>query len=109
MGTLGGKGLKKCSVFYSNHFTCNVLNAFTFEHFINYKCIRFLFWLYKNDGPCFALHKFYFLNMSLYRHEIDKVIRKKYNMSDILENDIDGIVSRISFIQNREPSSMYIP
>ena len=95
--------------FYSNHFTCKVLNAFTFEHFINFKCIRFLFWLYKNDGPCFALRKFYFLNMSLYRQEIDKVVREKYTMSNILENDIDGIVSRISFIQHREPSSMYIP
>ena len=45
----------------------------------------------------------------LYRHEIDKVVREKYNMSNILENDIDGIVSRISFIQHREPSIMYIP
>ena len=47
--------------------------------------------------------------MSLYRQEIDKVLREKYNMSNILENDIDGIVSPISFIQHREPSSMYIP
>ena len=91
--------------FYSNHFTCNVLNAFTFEHFINFKCILYLFWLYKNDGPCFALHKFYFLNMSLYRQEIDKVVREKYNVSNTLDNDIDGIVSRISFIQHWEPSS----
>ena len=30
--------------------------------------------------------------MSLYKHEIDKVVREKYNMSNILENDIDGIV-----------------
>ena len=70
---------------------------------------RFLFRLSKNDGPCFNLHKFYFLNMSLYRQKIDKVVRKKYNMLNILENDIDGIVSRISFIQHREPFSMYIP
>ena len=49
---------------------------------------------------------FIFLNMSLYRQEIDKVVREKYNMSNILENNIDGIVSRISFIQLMEPSSM---
>ena len=47
--------------------------------------------------------------MSLYRQEIDKVDREKYDMSNILENDIDGIVSSISFIQHSEPSSMYIP
>ena len=44
--------------FYSNHFTCGVLNAFTFEHYINLKCISFLFWLFKNEGPCFVLHKY---------------------------------------------------
>ena len=49
-----------------------------------------------------------FLNMFLYRREIDKVVREKYNLSNILENDIDGIVSRISFIQRREPSSIHV-
>ena len=32
-----------------------------------------------------------------------------YNLPDVLSNDIDALVSRIDFIQKREPSSMYIP
>ena len=32
----------------------------------------------------------------------------KYNLSNILDNDFDAIVSRISFIQDREPTSMYV-
>ena len=94
--------------FYSNHFTCSVLNAFTFEHYINLKCIRFLFWLFKNEGPCFILHKWYFLNMSLYKKKIDEMCVNKYNLSNILDNDFDAIFSRISFIQDREPTSMYV-
>ena len=95
-------------IFYSNHFTCSVLNAFTFEHYINLKCIRFLFWLIINEGPCFILHKCYFLNMSLYKKKIHEMCVNKYDLSNILDNDFDAIVSRISFIQDREPTSMYV-
>ena len=37
--------------------------------------------------------------------------KSKYNVADVLRNDIDALVSRIDFIQKREPSasSMYIP
>ena len=56
-----------------------------------------------------SLDILFFKYVSLYRQEIDKVVSEKYIMSNILENDIDGIVSRISFIQHREPFSMDIP
>ena len=52
--------------FYSNHFTCNALNTLTFENFINFKCLKFLFWLSKCNSDCFYRHKFYFLNNSNY-------------------------------------------
>ena len=35
--------------------------------------------------------------------------KSKYNVPDVLSNNIDALVSRIDFIQKREPSSMYIP
>ena len=35
--------------------------------------------------------------------------KSKYNVHDVLSNNIDALVSRIDFIQKREPSSMYIP
>ena len=39
--------------FYSNHFTCNALNTLTFENFINFKCLKFLYWLSKCNSDCF--------------------------------------------------------
>ena len=35
--------------------------------------------------------------------------REKNNVRDVLDNDIDAILSRIVYIKNREPSSMYVP
>ena len=43
----------------------------------------------------------------LYFKEIlESIFSCKYNVRDILDNDIDAILSRVFFIQNREPSSM---
>ena len=50
----------------------------------------------------------FFLNMSLYKKKIDEMFVNKYNLSNILDNDFDAIVSRISFVQDREPTTMYI-
>ena len=40
--------------YFSNHFICDIFSALTYEHFINFKCIRFLF--YKG-----AIFIFYFI------------------------------------------------
>ena len=44
--------------FYSDHFTCGLFNAIPFENFINFKCIKFIFWLFTNNGLCFTRYKF---------------------------------------------------
>ena len=46
--------------------------------------------------------------MSLYKKKIDEMCVNKYNLSNILDNDFDAIVSSISFIQDREATSMYL-
>ena len=40
---------------------------------------------------------------------IELLWQSKYNVPDVLTNDIDALVSGIDFIQKRESSSMYIP
>ena len=46
--------------------------------------------------------------MSLYKKKIDEMCVNKYNLSNILDNDFDAIVSNLYFIQDREPTSMYV-
>ena len=48
--------------------------------------------------------------MSLHKKKIYVMCVNKYNLSNIFDNIFDAIVSRISFIQDRErePTSMYV-
>ena len=67
----------------------------------------FLHWLKNSRSPCFYRHKLYFLNFSFFRYYVDNVWRNKYDVENVLENDLDALLSRIIFVQIREPSSMY--
>ena len=77
------KNILKVPRFYSNHFVCCVLNAFTFENLLNFRQLRFLFWLRKCENPCFYLHKTYFLYNSTFAHRIFKVWQEKYSVCNI--------------------------
>ena len=93
--------------FYSNHIVCEILSSFTFEHFINFKSLKFLFWLDKCQSLCFYRYKFYFLNFSLYVTNFKDFLNKTYNVFNILENDFAALRERIKYVQAREPSSMF--
>ena len=51
---------------------------------------------------------YYFLYNSIFITHLELLWQSKYNLPDVLSNDIDALVSRIDFIQKRESSSMYI-
>ena len=94
--------------YFSNHYTCSILNTMTFEHFINFKTLRYMFWLRNCSSPCFFKHKHYFMQFSILKHDFYKLWCQKYNVKDVFNNDIDALKSRIYFIQNREPTSMFL-
>ena len=81
----------------------------TFENFINFTCIKFIFWLFRNDVLCYTRYKFYFIRYFRFKNRLDDLFNSKYNLLNILDNDIEAMKSRIHFIQDREPSSMYFP
>ena len=93
--------------FNSNHIVCEILSCFTFEHFINFKCLKFLFWLNKFQSLCFYRYKFHFINFSLYVTNFKDFFNKTYNVFNILENDFAALRERIKYVQAREPSSMF--
>ena len=51
----------------------------------------------------------YFKRHSNFRIFLENIFLNKYDVRDILENDFDAILASVSFIQNREPSSFYVP
>ena len=89
--------------FYSNHFTCDIFNAFTLENFINTKCIIFFFiWLSRNNCSSFNPFKHYFLTNSHFKRNIERICIEKYNISNVLSNDLDAINAIIKYVQDRE-------
>ena len=37
--------------YISNHFVCDILICFTFEHFISYKLLKYMLWIVKCRSP----------------------------------------------------------
>ena len=95
--------------FVSNHLVCNIFNTVTFEYFMNHKSLNFLLWLKRNNSTCFIRFKGHFFRSITFKQDIDDIFLKKYDLSNVLDNDFDAILSRIYFVFNREPSSMYVP
>ena len=48
------------------------------------------------------------MEKSYFKEILESIFSCKCNVRDILDNDIDAILSKVNFIQNREPSSMYV-
>ena len=69
----------------------------------------FLKRLISNDIPCFMRVKNYFKEKSYFKDNLESIFSCKYNVRDVLDNDTDAISSRVVYIQNRGPSSMYVP
>ena len=86
----------------SNHFACQEANLLTFEHTINKIKISAAYRLMNN--PCdfsAKLHDFMCVSSTLYC-DIYKILKDKYELESLMENDIDAIMSRIRFTQNHE-------
>ena len=102
------KKILKIPKYSSNHFTCLTLNTLCFDHLLNFRQARFLHWLKNTKSPCFYRHRFYFLENSFYKEHVCKLWRSKYDVENVLQNDVDALLSRILYVQRREPSSMFV-
>ena len=89
----------------SNHYACYLLDELTFEHMCNYRMLKFFHWLSGSQSACIVANKHYFMNNSRIKHRIDKIFYDKYNIENVMCNDIDAVEARMKYVQFREPSS----
>ena len=75
---------------------------------MNLKNLKFLFWLNKCHSPCFYAHRNYFLNSSHFLKNFMTGFECKYGVDNVLDNDLDALISRIGYIQDREYSSLFV-
>ena len=99
------KAIKKIigvSYHEGNHYSCQEANMLTFEHYINSIKISFIFRLFLS--PCNFMKKvFGFLSVSsVCFKEMFALAMRKYDIDDLMSNDLDAIYSRICFVQNHE-------
>ena len=93
--------------YFSNHYACSTLDRLTFEHLMNFRAMRFIFWLNECESPCFSRYKLFFMNRSKLSKYVNNVFEDKYSVLGVLENDYDALMSRIRYVQNHEYSSLY--
>ena len=89
----------------SNHYVCFLLDQLTFEHMRNYRTLKFYRWLYYCGSPCIVSTRNYWIHNSGLKRRLDRIFWEKYEIDDVIHNDIDAIVARIKYVQNREESS----
>ena len=99
------KAIKKLigvSYHESNHYSCQEAQTFTFEHYINSMKVNFFFRLYM--FPCNFMKKIFgdLSVSSVFFNEVCELVKRKYDISDLMDNDKDAVNSRISYIQNHE-------
>ena len=92
--------------YFSNHYVCNLLETFTFKHFMNFRASRFYFWLMKCDSPCFKPFKTYFISSSLLKQRLDKCWTF-YGVRNFNDNDFDALHARLKFVQGNERITEY--
>ena len=86
----------------SNHYACQEGNLLTFSHLINKMkistALRFML------KPCTFIKKIrHFMNISsVMINEVLNILKDTYDVESLFDNDFDGILSRIQFIQNLE-------
>ena len=99
------KAIKKLigvSYHESNHYSCQEARMLMFDHYLSSLKIDFFFRLYMH--PCKFMRKvFEYLSVSsVFFNEICDMVKCKYGIDDLIDNDIDAIHSRIIYTQNHE-------
>ena len=87
---------------------CNWLerNLYLFVSYVDLEK-QIYFAIFKSTCTVINHLRYYFLFDSEIKSNIDNLFRSHYEIQDLLDNDIDAILSRIDYIERNEPRSNY--
>ena len=83
-----------------HHYACHHTNLLTFENTINKTRIRFVYSITRNKCPGIEWNYAYLNTFSHIINDSKDLLKRKYNVNNFEENDIDAIYSRIAFVQH---------
>ena len=98
------KAIKKIfslSTHESNHFVCELAKMLTFEHYLNKNIISFAYRMLEKSCNFISKIKRCFKS-SFFLLEVYGILKNKYDIESLLDNDREALWSRISYVQNHE-------
>jgi hypothetical protein len=100
------KKIVKLPYYVSNHFVCDLLGLFTFEHYLNWSKVRFCHQLLRHKNKLCKSLSNYFENKSFLLLTVNRMLNNAYDITSSLKiNDLGAIKARIQYVQNHEPRS----
>ena len=103
----GIKRLKALPKFHSNHHGFSLRGRSTFAHLTNWRIFKFFVGLCRTEGPCFTKLMTCMSRFSNLYAVVKTLMCETYSSLDIFDDDLDVVLSRIFFIQPREPLRKY--
>lgn len=103
------KKILKMSTHESNHYVCQEAGLFTFENLVNRTRIMAVMRLLMHPSSFIWKNFNTFYLKSFFIYDIENILKRKYEVYSILDNDIDAITSRIIYVQNHEMQMRTLP
>ena len=94
------KRILKVPKWESNHLVCEATGLVTFDHYINLIQVVFTQRLFKSPLLFIQKLKPFLLYNSCSLKYVNRTFKTKYNVYDILENDIDALKARIFYVHD---------
>ena len=105
------KAIKKIvgiEVWRSNHEACDLMGIDLFKHFLSKRMAKFYFSAISSECKMFRMLRYHFMFSS----QLYKILKERFNayyqIENVIGNDKDALIARISFVQMREPRSNYV-
>ena len=95
------------NIWDGNHVACELVGVNLFKHLLAKRLLKHYFAIFKSTCTVINHLRYYFLFDSEIKSNIDNLFRSNYEIQDLLDNDIDAILSRIDYIERNEPRSNY--
>jgi hypothetical protein len=92
---------------YSNHDICDQTGLLLFKHLLNFRMVSYLFQIRNSKSECLTPYIHHLTHYSSMAVNVKNIFANLYGISDIFDNDIEAIYSRINFVQQREERSTY--
>ena len=72
--------------YVSNHYVCNLVNLFTFKHYIDWIKTRFVYKLIKSENILISLLNDFFVKDSFIFKDIEHILESDYNVVNFMDN-----------------------